>query len=116
MSNDNHSKVRFQDPNGDDVVIVDIATGQVEINTPDKLNDAAMLFWHAVERLWGQAQDIKVFRDLVFKAGAPGDGKAGDIKLIPANGARARAEKDGGDIKVYLDMVREQTRVEGHES
>jgi hypothetical protein len=105
--NDNTSKVRFQDPNGKDIIVVEIATGKVEISDPARLDEAAMLFWHAIERTWGQAQDVKVFRDMVLKAGQPGDYKAGDIRILPGDGWRAH-EANGGDVTVFIEAVRKR--------
>lgn len=95
------NKARIQNTVGDDLVVVDMDTGAVELadSVRDRLDEAAEMWWKAVTLVHiklGRKAGIP-YRDIIFRAIAgsavvpDGDRDSGDIVIQPGhNGHRGQ--------------------------
>lgn len=92
--NPNHSHLRLQDSVGQDMVTLDLETGQVVHLHPESVEQSAALLWKGVFLMRNQA--TAEIRDFVIRGGqgrpgdvlicagsGDGDGKGGSITMTP---------------------------------
>ncbi len=97
------SAIRIQNPEGKDLVTIDLNDGTVDVKDPTKLTEAAHAFWDAVHTI---RNTYRGYNDLIIR-GATDKEPVDDVILRPGNGGSGGK---GGDIIVHTDPHLERSR------
>jgi|GEM_PF-2232227 len=105
------NKLRIRNPKGEDLIVIDLHTGKVHSDMPDRLiyPKVAETWWEAVRTAYTAAnkESGKSFKDLILQGVGVGGEDDGDIIFQPGQGNKGGK---GGDV-----MVSNKTGIEGDE-
>lgn len=99
------SLLRIQDANGKDLVSIDLRTGKVTLDDPDKVDAAAELFWRGIKSVLlscaeSHGSSLVFGNDLILRSGRSLQGLAGNIIVKPGNGSED-TESVGGNVNIF---------------
>lgn len=98
------NKFRIRNAKGDDLIVIDLHTGEVQSDNPKRLiyPKVAELFWEAVKTAYTAAHEKhgKSYKDLILKSAGVGGEHDGDIIFQPGQGVKGGK---GGDVTVETE-------------
>ena len=103
------SKIRIQNEKGVDGVIIDMATGRVDLHNEDEVGPLAKTWWAAVATSYSAMHQKhgRSFKDLILKAPGVGGEDDGDIIFQPGKGAKGGKGGKGGDVTIVAEKPKE---------
>lgn len=98
------NKFRIRNTKGDDLIVIDLHTGEVHSDIPNRLiyPKVAEFFWRCVQTAYtaAHADSGKSYKDLILKSTGVGGEHDGDIIFQPGQGVKGGK---GGDVTVETE-------------